>query len=345
MVKFTTKDIAKLAGVSRATVSRVINNYPNVSADKIKRVNDIINEYGYLANSSARALAGKANNIIELVIIDINKDSKEEFAGIKSPYFNTFVIQLIQEAKKFDYLILINTVNNLSELKLLENNFNTNLISGAIIIGMEYGNKEIYELVAKEYNIVTIDLLTEEETKSTAIKTINSKDLEGAFQACNLLITNNHKEIAYIGGDNRLSSINRHQGYLKAMKNANIKINQNFIKTANYSKNLAYLKTIELFSQEKKPSAIFVANDIMTLGVIKALNELNLKIPDDVSIVTIDNGDFYFDNGLKITNFAINLNLLAQESIALLLKSQSKKQKELTLEFNPGNTIKKLVGE
>jgi len=345
MVKFTTKDIAKLAGVSRATVSRVINNYPNVSADKIKRVNDIINEYGYLANSSARALAGKANNIIELVIIDINKDSKEEFAGIKSPYFNTFVIQLIQEAKKFDYLILINTVNNLSELKLLENNFNTNLISGAIIIGMEYGNKEIYELVAKEYNIVTIDLLTEEETKSTAIKTINSKDLEGAFQACNLLITNNHKEIAYIGGDNRLSSINRHQGYLKAMKNANIKINQNFIKTANYSKNLAYLKTIELFSQEKKPSAIFVANDIMTLGVIKALNELNLKIPDDVSIVTIDNGDFYFDNGLKITNFAINLNLLAQESIALLLTSQSKKQKELTLEFNPGNTIKKLVGE
>jgi len=296
MVKFTTKDIAKLAGVSRATVSRVINNYPNVSADKIKRVNDIINEF-------------------------------------------------IQEAKKFDYLILINTVNNLSELKLLENNFNTNLISGAIIIGMEYGNKEIYELVAKEYNIVTIDLLTEEETKSTAIKTINSKDLEGAFQACNLLITNNHKEIAYIGGDNRLSSINRHQGYLKAMKNANIKINQNFIKTANYSKNLAYLKTIELFSQEKKPSAIFVANDIMTLGVIKALNELNLKIPDDVSIVTIDNGDFYFDNGLKITNFAINLNLLAQESIALLLKSQSKKQKELTLEFNPGNTIKKLVGE
>lgn len=320
-MKITSEEIAKLANVSRSTVSRVINNYENVPESTREKVLEVINKYGYVPNSSARVLAGKSNNIIGLFICDINSENNK-WSGTNSPYFSELISQVISESKKYNHMVLVYVITKIDEYEQIESLFRNRTICGGIFVGFEYGCNEINELIEKNYNMVLVDQLNNDE-RTKDIKIVNSKNRAGAYLATKYLIAKGHKHIAHISGDNRLSSFEREKGYKDAMKDSNLEIYDNYIVKGFYNELMAYEKTKDLISNNKEITAIFVANDIMAIGVVRAIREMQLNVPQDISIIGFDNNEFskYIDVGL--TTMEVSLEDIASKSVKLLLSEDN----------------------
>ena len=137
-------EIAKLAGVSRSTVSRVLNHYTNVPEATRVKVQNVIDQYGYTPNQAARALAGTANDIIELVIADIDSTRDSSlFRGASSPYFLETIYFMINAAKEKGLMVLVNVITNPKDFNKIRVNFQTKMIKAGIIIGFPYGNSDV----------------------------------------------------------------------------------------------------------------------------------------------------------------------------------------------------------
>lgn len=309
-------EIAKLANVSRSTVSRVINNYSNVDPETKKKVLETIEKYGYTPNISARNLAGKANNIIGVFIADIVTDDckNRKFTGNDSPYNNRFIKEIIKAASKAGFLVLIDIITDNKDISKMESYLSNKLISGGIFIGFPYKNRLLENLAEHTKNVVLIDQLAIKDGGRDRFSLINTNDEYGGYLQTKILIDNGHTNIACITGDNRLSAIERKEGYLRALKEANINVNLNHIVVGNYRLNESYDATVELL-KDKSITAIVCANDITAYGAYKAIKESNLKVPEDISLVGFDNLDFTSKMQLDITTCAIDMNYLATTAI------------------------------
>ncbi len=312
------EEIARLANVSRSTVSRVVNNYKNVPNETREKVQKIIDEYGYTPNTSARTLAGKSNNIIGLFIADIDKtNSNKKWIGTNSPYNAQLLAQVIASCKRRGYLTLVNTISDLKECAEMGQYFSNRLLFGGIFIGFPYGTVELETLVNKGYNIVLIDQLTKEDDKNKKMKLLNCDNIKGGYIATKHLIDKGFTEIAHITGDNRLSSLQREQGYKNALIEHGIRMNKNLIVKGEYREDIAYRETRKLLENENI-EALFVGNDIMALGVARAIEEKGWKIPGDISMIGYDNLDSAEWMNLELTTVEIPMDEIAEKSVALL---------------------------
>jgi LacI family transcriptional regulator len=301
-------EIAKLAGVSRSTVSRVLNNYKNVPEETRIKVQKVIDEYGYTPNPSARALAGQANDIIELVIADIDESLVgSSYRGAKSPYFLETIYSIINQAKLKNHMVLVNIITDSKEYKKISYNFDTRMIRGGIFVGFPYHTSEINALVEKGYNIVAVDNFTEKEAYSYKAKAVNSDNFTGGKIATQYLIDHGHTKIGFIEGDSRLSAIERKEGFLSAMNDSGLSIIPNSMVKGFFREEVAYEETLNML-EKTEITAIFCSNDIMALGAIKAINEKGLSIPEDISLVGFDNHDLSSVIKEDLTSVYIDLN-------------------------------------
>ncbi len=319
------EEIARLANVSRSTVSRVLNNYPNVLPTTREKIQKIIDEHGYSPNVSARILAGKANNIIGIFVADINRhDSDNRWVGINSPYNMELLAKVIASCKKRGYLTLVDVIGSLDECKQMAHYFKNRMIFGGIFVGFPYRTSQLETLAQEKNNIVLIDQLTFDDDKEEEFKIVNTDNIQGGYTATKYLIEHGHRKIAHVKGDDRLSSVERELGYFKAMKEHGIEVDKDLIVKGDYRENIAYNQTLALLSKAK-PTAIFVANDIMALGVVRAIVEKGLKIPQDISIIGFDNLEQAEWLNLKLTTVSANLEQIADESVRLLFDDTAKK--------------------
>jgi len=317
------EEIAKLANVSRSTVSRVVNNYKNVPEETRVKVQKVIDQYEYTPNSSARTLAGKANNIIGLFIADIdNTGSSNQWLGANSPYNAELIAKVIQSCKRKGYMVLVNTISEKEELKKMEAFFNNRMLFGGIFIGFPYGMKEIESIAEQNYNIVFIDQFDEDSKQYNMVKTVNCHNLNGGYSAVKYLIELGHTKIAHVTGDNRLSSIEREEGYKKALKEMKIPVDSSLIINGEYREEIAYKKTKKLIS-DYKPTAIFSANDIMALGIIKAINEMGMSVPEDISVIGYDHLKYSEWMQLDLTTLEVSLDELSEKAVKLLFNKKS----------------------
>ncbi len=316
-----TKDIALLANVSRSTVSRVLNNYSNVSEEAKIKVEEVIKKHGYTPNHFARSLAGKTSNIVGVYFADIDETgSSKKWIGINSPYNMEFLANIVNELKEKGYVALVNVINSLNEIKDVDFYFKNRILHGGIFIGFPYKTKKL-EKLAKEYNIVLIDQYSSDDDEKKEMKLVNSDNFNGGYQATKLLIDKGHKKILHIAGDKRLSAIEREKGYIQAMEDNSIEKKE--IIYGKYREDVAY-REMKKFLKKEVPTGIFVANDIMSLGVIKALNEKNLKIPEDVSIIGFDNLKLSQWGSVNLTTVEVSLEEIAKNTVGLLLKKDKK---------------------
>ncbi|MBE3095028.1 MAG: LacI family DNA-binding transcriptional regulator, partial [Actinobacteria bacterium] len=150
------KDVAKLAGVSRSTVSRVVNNYSNVSVEAKEKVTKIIEKYGYVPHGPARTLAGKHNTIIGVFITNVNLGN-EKFSVFHNAYYSPFTAAIIDYADELGYNALVSITNNNSDFKKIRDLFYNRTLSGGIFIGAYNDLPEIYNLIKSGYKLVIID--------------------------------------------------------------------------------------------------------------------------------------------------------------------------------------------
>ncbi|HEY5563499.1 MAG TPA: LacI family DNA-binding transcriptional regulator [Clostridiaceae bacterium] len=281
------EEIAKLAGVSRSTVSRVINNYSNVPEETRNKVLEIIKKYNYFPQASARTLAGKAAKIIGLIIID-TKEENEDRRVFSSTYFSEFTSILVDIAKSKGYYVLVSIVSRPRDFNTVKELLYNKTIAGAVFIGGKNIEGSIEDLIISKQLIVVIGRRFEKtETKNKCL-TVNPDNFNGAYNATKYLIEKGHKTIAHICGDTgQLASIERYEGYMKALADFNIIIRKNLIFKGNYTEESGYVCAYKLLSTQK-PDAILAGNDAMAIGCLRAIEEKGLNVPKDISLVGFD---------------------------------------------------------
>jgi len=278
------KDIAIKAGVSVATVSRVINQSGYVK----KETKDLVMKvYGELAKKDSilgPSILSTGTNIIGVVIPDIS-----------NPFFGEVIKGISKIAGQHSASIIVcNTEEKIEkELRYLEM-FKTNKIKGLIITPKtdqeEYNSKFLYQLEDLGVPIVLLD-------RGINLSHFNSvfvNNVSGAFSAVTALINEGHKDIAIVSGP--MSSIpgrERFFGYENALRSNGIKVNNDLVFHGDFSLNSGYEITQKILNLKNRPTAIFAANNMMATGSVKAIMEAGLKIPNDISFICFDDVDMF----------------------------------------------------
>ncbi len=287
------EDIAKLAGVSRSTVSRVLNNYPDIPQRTRDKVLKIIEEYNYEPNTSARVLAGKSTNTIGFFVVSL--DDQDNMNRIyQNSYFAPFVDAIIDTANAAGYYVLVHTVYTREDFIKVKQAFQQKRIDGGIVVGTRKDIGMVREISQLDMPFVLIDYdiseIIENHLDKKHLAVINSMDYEGAYDAMSHLIDLGHSKIAFIGDgtSNTFSGAQRFEAYRTALMEHGLPLNETFILKGDFLKKSAYREVLKLLDQAELPTAIFSANDDMALGALEAFKERGIRVPEDISIVGFD---------------------------------------------------------
>jgi LacI family transcriptional regulator len=278
----TINDIARKTGISVSTVSRVLNkktaNY-RISKETEKLILKTAKELNYRPNQLARGLRLKKTHTIGLVAPDIS-----------NPFF-AYVIKSIQTvAHKMGYsLVVCDTDENL-ELEIEHINLLRDKgVDGLIVMPVGQKYQHLENLQKEGIPLVLLDRCFD-ELNSHSVVVDNNK---GAYEAVELLILNGHSRIAIIQGlPNTYTSNGRLRGYEDALTKYGIPIDEKLIVGNDFRRENGYIETKLLLKIEAPPTAIFATSDLITLGVLQAILEEGLSIPEDISLVTFDDIDF-----------------------------------------------------
>jgi len=280
-------DIAKIAGVSRSTVSRVINNYSNVPEQTREKVMKVIKEYNYVPRASARSLVKRKSQTIGLFIVDIHEEMHQ---GIyNNTYFSPFTASIIDYANKKNYFVLTFSVYKYEGLKKVQDIFREGRVDAGIFIGVKNNEEYLQELIEEGYKVAVIDYDNIHIGSKSNVLIINADNEGGAYKATSYLIKKGHRRIAHIAGDlDKLSGLQRINGYKKALEAAGLDYNDKLLFYGNFDMESGYKAAKEIINTSPMPSAVFASNDSMAMGAIHAFNESGFKIPDDISVMGFD---------------------------------------------------------
>ncbi len=269
------REIAKLAGVSSATVSRVINDDPRVSPETASQVKQIISQYGYVQNVIARNLRMASTKTIGFLIPDI-----------ANPFFSAVLTGIEAVCAQYGYNILL---ENTSEDRIKERAALDTLlkqrIDGIVAIVVNESGEQLGGFRAMNVPVVLIDRRTQREDYDCVV----IDNVGGVGSGVDYLLRLGHTKIAIIHGQKNITpGEERLRGYIEAMTRAGIAINPAYIMDGNFTEEGAYSCTRELIQLPAPPTAIIAANNIMTMGVYKALADMRIKIPYEISLLGFD---------------------------------------------------------
>lgn len=270
------KDVAKKAGVSVTTVSRVLNGEKYVKDDLKAKVKRAIDELGYAPSHIARSLVRKKTNLIGVIVPDLT-----------SSFYSTILSSIEETASLNDYNLLVcNIIEDTDkELKYL-NVFKEMRVDGIIIM-----HEKLSDDIRSFINKLDIPVIF------SSVRPLDHKfvsviidDYEAAYDATRYLIELGHERIAFIGGDMRdiTSGQNRYVGYRNALKDNRVKIVNDYIRFGDYKTQSGYNLMKDLLSCEPRPSALFAVSDDMAVGAMNCIHDHQLKVPDDISIIGFD---------------------------------------------------------
>ncbi|KXS37684.1 MAG: LacI family transcriptional regulator [Candidatus Frackibacter sp. T328-2] len=337
----TIKDVARKANTSVATVSRVMNNSTNVSPDLKKRVQKVINELNYQPNEVAKSLKKEKTNMVGVLISDIT-----------NPFFSSIVKGIEDVLDKENYTVILgNTAESVDIEEKYINKLINKQIDGFIISSTsDYGN-HFSSIIDENIPLIFVNRRPE-GYENNLILTDNFK---GGYIATKHLIELGHKKIgAILGPQNLNTGIERKRGYEAALRDNNIEIKDKYIKIGDFKRQSGYNLSKELVNNDDPPTSIFVSNNEMTLGVVEALNKLNINIPKELSLVGFDYSEWMRVVSPRITcvvQQAYQMGEEAAKRMLYLLKKVDKKnnnnekyKKVLSPEFLNGNSTRYLGG-
>jgi LacI family transcriptional regulator len=267
-------DIAKRAGVAPITVSRVINNSGYVSQSTRGRVEAAVKELGYVPNTIARGLRSKRTHTLALVVTDI-----------ANPYFTSMARGVEDVAGASNYTVIYcNTDESEAKEEKYANMLAQRQVDGVLLVPSCGNAKTIKFFEANGINVVLLD----RRIPGVGTDVVCSDSESGAYRLVKLLIGLGHKRIAIITGHEDIStSADRVTGYQRALKEADLSDND-LIYYGAFNEQSGYEFTNQAMRKSTKPTAIFGGNNFIAIGVMKALHDMKLDIPDDVSVVGFD---------------------------------------------------------
>jgi len=275
----TMKDVAQLAGVSTATVSRALMNPEKVSVSTRKRVETAVLEAGYSPNTLARNLRRNESKTIITIVPDIC-----------DPYFAEIIRGIEDAAVENDYLVLL---GDSGQRKKRESSF-VNLVftkqaDGMLLLGTDHP----FDVSKPEQKNLPPMVMACEFAPELELPTVHIDNLTSAFEAVNYLAQLGHKRIAQISGPTTATLCKfRQQGYQQALRRAGVSMNPAYSTVGDFTFEAGAQAVRQLLALPEQPTAIFCHNDAMAIGAIQEAKKLGLRVPQDLSIVGFDDIQF-----------------------------------------------------
>lgn len=278
-IKVTIKDIANMAGVSTATVSRILNGKSVVKDSTKQRVQEIMQDLNYHPNAVARSLQVERIFTIGIVIPDIaNTYHSEVFRGVEE----------VARAEGYSTLIY-NTDYEVEKERDALHLLRSKKVDGLILQVSNRVTDECKSLVEMGYPIVLLGQFLE----GVACPKVGCNNFSSAYTMTEYLIKAGHTAIAHVGGHRETcTGVQRMQGYMSAMENYGLTVRPEWNLHTNYSLSDAYDQTKKMLEQAELPTAIFAANDSIAVGCYQAIWEKGLRIPEDISLAGHDDMSF-----------------------------------------------------
>ena len=275
--RLTIQDIARLAGVSKATVSRVLNNKVPVSSDLSTRVMRIVREHGFVPNVTATGLAGGKTRLVGVLVPPLTWPAIPEMLRGVAEYIEDTSYEIVLYSVRFE--------RNHSDV--LDRILSMRMASGllAILPG------ELAPGLANYFQQGLPLVLIDDQEKPAHIPWVGIDNANGAYKATRHLLELGHRRIAYLQGPRHYyCAVERYQGYLQALRDAGIAPDPALISQGSFDEPSGRVCASELLTRppEDWPSAIFASNDQMAYGVLNQAEQLGVRVPEDVALIGFD---------------------------------------------------------
>lgn len=303
-------DVAKLAKVSIATVSRVTSNKEGVNEETKARVIEAMAKLGYRPNSAARTLRMSKSNIVIVLMINI-----------KNSFFSEFIRGIEEVARKAGYYILIGSTDGDPEKEAEY----IDLVQESRVDGVILTTAGVLdETTIKKISETSPMVLTFDYVPSNQIPSISIDNESASRKITNHLIGLGHRRIAHITGDmGRLQTQTRLYGYKQALSQHSIPVDEALIQEGGYLFKDGYLATKKILSFDNLPTAIYGGNDNVAIGSLRAILEAGLRIPEDIAVVGFDDVDISNYVTPSLTTIHQPRYEIGKRAMGLLLKKIS----------------------
>lgn len=282
--RVTSQQVAKRAGVSRTTVSFVLNDAPgsNISEETRQKVLQAAEELGYVPNAAARSLVSGRTLTIGLVV------SHAEHLQVDA-FIPQLLYSLSHNSHLHGYRVLLETVEDVSQPDAYMQLVRGNRIDGLIVLNIRSDDSQLPDLIRRNFPVV---LLGFREWPDLASKTysVHTDGNKAGMRATQHLISLGHTRVAHITFSPEIyyATQDRHMGYRQALEAAGLKYNPALVKFGNYSAASGCQAMKELLRRKPYPTALFAGNDTIALGAMAAIHERGLRIPEDIAVIGYD---------------------------------------------------------
>lgn len=321
----TIKDVAREANVSISTVSRVLNMSGYTSEKTREKVLNAVKKLDYNGSLIAAAMIKKQTLTLGLIIPDI-----------KNIFYSDLTRAVEDRANSHGFnIFLCNTDNNLQKEAEYIHLLIAKGVDGIIFSSPEVEDKNIKELKKKFPDLPIV--IVGGKFPNLILNEIVVDNVDGAYKAIRHLLELGHKDIAFIGGGlDSIATIERHNGYKLALTESGIPINDDFIIFDKFYIESGYKNALKLLQKNNRPTAIFAGSDSIAVGIYQAARELNIKIPEQLSVVGFDDSQYAEILSPMLTTIRTPIKEMGQRAIEIIVKTIKEKQiyKE-TLVFYP----------
>ena len=283
MGKLNIDKIAELAYVSRSVVSRVLNNRPNVSEEARERVMEVVKKYNYRPSSVARSLA--TDSMFEVGVFATRRGDE----ALGNGFWTMLHLGIFEECIKRGYFVTLSFISTKMKEEAYNFVLNERRFDGYILLTQEVSDL-VYDVIQQK-NIPTV--LVGHDAKNEGLFSIDVDNLSGGYKATKHLIDLGHEHIGIIlASMNLRESVNRLDGYKKAMEEAGLPVNDELIVSGDYSQHFGCATMRKWLKERPELTAVFCASDTLAMGAQLAVYKNGYKVPDDYSIIGFDNLNF-----------------------------------------------------
>ncbi len=271
------EEIGRLAGVSRSTVSRVVNGEPNVSAEAKRRVEEVIQETGYRPHAAARSLASNRTGVVGLVIASAASTLFDD------PYFGRLILGVTGATNSMGTTLALFLFDQESdEHSIIPRVVNSGMVDGVVVTATHTGDPVIEHLRRADMPFVVVG----RPDDGRARYSVDADNRGGAVAAARHLVDQGYERLGLIAPpSNSTAGIDRRDGFLDGLSEVGLGIDGR-MQEGDWSEESGRLAMRELLASE--PDAVFVASDRMAVGALRAIREAGLSCPDDVAVVGFD---------------------------------------------------------
>ena len=313
----TIKDVAKKAGVSSSTVSRVISKNPKISPLTTKKVLKCMEELGYHPNAIARSLVSQKAGTLGVIMPSTSKDA------LLNPFFPEALRGITHEASKAGYDILLSTNDSKNEeLAVIRKYINSSKVDGIVLMSSEVEDQCVKYLTSMDFPFVIIGSPSE---KGEEINHVDNDNYMATYELTRYLTMKGRKNIAMIAGDLSLMvTKKRIEGYKKALEESNLVYDQSKVYTGSFDEKTGYEYASIIADLKPTPDGVIVTDDLVAFAAVRLFKQLKLVIPKDIALASFNNSVLSRYSNPPLTSVDVNALALGEESIKLLVNAIEK---------------------